>query len=78
MLGVGVGFDTLGAGKLIIKGPNDNRQTERYEIPDTRQGWVESLRLQLESYFLGTAPVEFDYSKIREAGVAIAGFGGCF
>jgi ribonucleoside-triphosphate reductase len=76
MLGVGVGFDTLGAGKLIIKGPNDNRQTERYEIPDTRQGWVESLRLQLESYFLGTAPVEFDYSKIREAGVAIAGFGG--
>ena len=76
MLGVGVGFDTLGAGKLIIKGPNDNRQTERYEIPDTRQGWVESLRLQLESYFLGTARVEFDYSKIREAGVAIAGFGG--
>ena len=76
MLGVGVGFDTLGAGKLIIKGPNENRQTETYEIPDTRQGWVESLRLQLESYFLGTAPVEFDYSNIREAGVPIAGFGG--
>lgn len=76
MLGVGVGFDTLGAGKLIVKGSNANRQTETYQIPDTRQGWVESLRLQLESHFLGTAPVEFDYSKIREAGVAIAGFGG--
>ena len=76
MLGVGVGFDTLGAGKLIVKGPNTSRQTETYQIPDTRQGWVESLRLQLESHFLGTAPVEFDYSDIREAGVPIAGFGG--
>ena len=76
MLGVGVGFDTLGAGKLIVKGPNASRQTETYQIPDTRQGWVESLRLQLESHFLGTAPVEFDYSDIREAGVPIAGFGG--
>jgi len=76
MLGVGVGFDTLGAGKLIVKGPNASRQTETYQIPDTRQGWVESLRLQLESHFLGTAPVEFDYSNIREAGVPIAGFGG--
>jgi ribonucleoside-triphosphate reductase len=76
MLGVGVGFDTLGAGKLIVKGPSENRKTEIFEIPDTRQGWVESLRLQLEAHFLGTAPVEFDYSAIREEGVAIAGFGG--
>ena len=76
MLGVGVGFDTLGAGKLIVKGPSETRKTEIFEIPDTRQGWVESLRLQLEAHFLGTAPVEFDYSAIREEGVAIAGFGG--
>ena len=76
MLGVGVGFDTLGAGNMIIKGPNESRKTELCEIPDTRQGWVESLKLQLESHFLGTAPVEFDYSQIREEGVAIAGFGG--
>ena len=76
MLGVGVGFDTLGAGKLIIKGPSETRKTEIFEIPDTRQGWVESLRLQLEAHFLGTAPVEFDYAAIREEGVAIAGFGG--
>ena len=76
MLGVGVGFDTLGAGKLIVKGPSETRKTEIFEIPDTRQGWVESLRLQLEAHFLGTAPVKFDYSLVREEGVAIAGFGG--
>ena len=33
MLGVGVGFDTLGAGKLIIKGPSETRKTEIFEIP---------------------------------------------
>ena len=76
MLGVGVGFDTKGAGSIVIKGPNFNRRIETYTIPDTREGWVESLRLQLESYFLGTAPVQFDYDTIRPAGVAITGFGG--
>ena len=76
MLGVGVGFDTKGAGSIVIKGPNENRQTEVFVIPDTREGWVESLRLQLESYFLGTAPIQFDYSDIRPEGVPISGFGG--
>ena len=76
MLGVGVGFDTNGAGEIIVKGVNKDRNEEVFEIPDTREGWVESLRLLLESYFHGTAPVEFDYSKIRPAGVPIKGFGG--
>ena len=76
MLGVGVGFDTKGAGHVLIKGPNNDRQEEVYEIPDTREGWVESLRLLLESYFHGTAPVTFDYKKIRAEGEPIKGFGG--
>ena len=76
MLGVGVGFDTKGAGEIVIKGVNKDRNKEVFEIPDTREGWVESLKLLLESYFHGTAPVGFDYSKIRPAGVPIKGFGG--
>ena len=76
MLGVGVGFDTKGAGEVMIKLPNPNRGIEEYEIPDTREGWVESLRLLLESYFHGTAEILFDYSLIRPAGAPIAGFGG--
>ena len=76
MLGVGVGFDTKGAGEIIIKGVNKDRNEEVYEIPDTREGWVESLRLLLESYFHGTAHVEFDYTKIRDEGEPIKGFGG--
>ena len=76
MLGVGVGFDTKGADEIIVKGVNVDRGEEVFKIPDTREGLVESLRLLLESYFHGTAPIEFDYTKIRSAGKPIKGFGG--
>jgi len=76
MLGVGVGFDTEGANSFVVRGPNDVRKTETMTIPDTREGWVDSLRLLLDSYAMGTGRVEFDYSAIRPAGVPIKGFGG--
>ena len=76
MLGVGVGFDTKGAGEIMIKSLNTNREIEIYVIPDTREGWVESLKLLLESYFHGTAEIQFDYTKIRALGEPIKGFGG--
>ena len=76
MLGVGIGFDTKGAGTIVIKGPNKNRTIEKFIIPDSREGWVESLRLLLESYFHHTGIVDFDYSQIRPAGQLIKGFGG--
>ena len=76
MLGVGVGFDTKGAGEIIVKGVDIKREAQQFQIPDTREGWVESLQLLLESYFHGQAQVEFDYSLIRLAGEPIKGFGG--
>lgn len=74
MLGVGVGFDSKGEGKLDIKKPGSD--TLNYNIPDTREGWVESLKLLLESYFSGGPRVTMDYSSIRPAGLPIKGFGG--
>jgi len=76
MLGVGVGFDTKGAGEVMIKLPNPNKGIVEYVIPDTREGWVESLRLLLDSYFHGTEELNFDYAQIRPAGAVIKGFGG--
>jgi ribonucleoside-triphosphate reductase len=76
MLGVGVGFDTKGAGSLIVKGNLKDRAPDKVKIPDSREGWVESVRLLLDSYFLGTGCPEFDYSQIRLAGLPIKGFGG--
>ncbi|MFX1375782.1 MAG: fused protease/ribonucleoside-triphosphate reductase [Promethearchaeota archaeon] len=74
MLGVGVGFDTRGAGKLKIQKPKEG--TFNFKIEDSREGWVESLRLILEAYFLGKQTPTFDFSKIRPAGEPIRGFGG--
>lgn len=74
MLGVGVGFDTKGAGQIIIKAPR--KEKILFEIPDSREGWVESVRLLMNSYQTGGNIVEFDYSKIRPRGEPIRGFGG--
>ena len=75
MLGVGVGFDTKGSMRLTINKPNTPAET--YQIPDSREGWVESLRLLLESYFNpDQTAVLFDYSLIRPEGAPIKGFGG--
>jgi len=76
MLGVGVGFDTKGAGEIVVRGINRDKNEEIYMIPDTREGWVESLKLLLESYFHGLPLIEFDYNQIRPAGEPIKGFGG--
>ncbi|MFX0105853.1 MAG: LAGLIDADG family homing endonuclease [Candidatus Hodarchaeota archaeon] len=74
MLGVGVGFDTKGAGKITIKKPKEGNF--KFQIPDSREGWVESLRLILEAYFLGKQVPIYDFSLIRPAGEPIRGFGG--
>jgi adenosylcobalamin-dependent ribonucleoside-triphosphate reductase len=76
MLGVGVGFDTEGAGKVKIHAPNPD-ETHTIVIEDTREGWVNSMRHLLSSYFYpNKSVVQFDYSKIRPAGLPIKTFGG--
>ena len=42
MVGVGVGFDVLGAGQIEINKPGEGLE-EIVVIPDTREGWVASL-----------------------------------
>lgn len=136
MLGVGVGFDTKGAGKIVIKRPAANcaenpeaveryiaflnrvkadltvkieealaehgegwhvnalrddmasydaeiqeigEGTMRYRefiIPDTREGWVESLKQLLDSYFDGSSRIIFNYDEIRQQGLLLKTFGG--
>jgi len=76
MLGVGVGFDTLGNEKgMIIYAPTEPVST--YEIPDTREGWVESVRLLINSFLRPNQNIqEFNYDLIRPLGAPIKGFGG--
>jgi hypothetical protein len=74
MLGVGVGFDTLGASTLTIKEPEYTGDT--LIIDDSREGWVNSVHMLLDGFFLGYKVPKFDYSAIRPAGAEINGFGG--
>jgi len=74
MLGIGVGFDTLGAGTLTIEEPEWTQDI--YTIPDSREGWVESVEILLNGFLFGTKVPKFDYSAIRPAGALIKGFGG--
>lgn len=77
MLGVGVGFDTKGAGKLTIHKPMLADPVEYTVIEDSREGWYDSLRDLLLSYFFpNQQAVMFDYSQVRPAGLPIKGFGG--
>jgi hypothetical protein len=80
MLGVGVGFDTEGAGKLSLSHiGKKEKNSYTYVIPDSREGWVRSVMLRL-AYWM--TPEEdhaypvFDPSLVRAAGEPIKGFGG--
>jgi adenosylcobalamin-dependent ribonucleoside-triphosphate reductase len=76
MLGIGVGFDTLGQDKqMSIYAPTEPASI--YEIPDTREGWVESVRLLINSFLRANQSIqEFTYDLIRPLGAPIKGFGG--
>ena len=78
MNGVGVGFNTSWRG--TVNRP-DKSNPETFVVPDSREGWVESvvriLRCYITSkkYGSGRYPV-FDYSQVRPYGSPIRGFGG--
>jgi hypothetical protein len=75
MLGVGVGYDTLGAGKVRINRPTLVEYNKT--IDDTREGWIDSVAMLLSTYFGSNSPtVVFNYDQIRKAGTPIKRFGG--
>ena len=78
MNGVGVGFTTNWRGEATMP---DKSDSEIFVIPDSREGWVESLIKLMCSYINSPRygknkfPI-FDYSQIRAHGKPIKGFGG--
>ncbi len=73
MLGIGVGFDVLGAGKVTLHEPQGRYP---HAVGDSREGWCESLGCLLRAFFTGSRMPHFDYSRVRPAGAPIKGFGG--
>lgn len=75
MLGVGVAFDTKGAGKVTIQEPHIGEYT--HVVEDSKEGWCDLVRVVLNAY-VGRArrPAHIDYAKIRPMGSPIQTFGG--
>ena len=79
MSGAGIGYG-IGNYAQNFSFPSENITT--YQIPDTREGWVESLYQLISSYYHDpyqentNHKIEFDYSLIRGKGEPIRGFGG--
>jgi len=75
MVGVGVGFDTKGAGKIASYVPEGD--IEVITVEDSREGWVELISCVIDSYLEeGSRPVVPDTSLVRGYGAPIHGFGG--
>jgi adenosylcobalamin-dependent ribonucleoside-triphosphate reductase len=75
MLGVGVAFDTNGAGRVRVVQPQVTEAT--HIVDDSKEGWVEIVRRYLDAYVDAAArPKEVDFSHIRPVGATIKTFGG--
>ncbi len=72
MHGVGVGFKATNT-LLDLREPDTG---VTYTIADTREGWVDSVRVLLRSFLTGDDYPCFDYSLIRPYGAPIKSFGG--
>lgn len=75
LLGVGVGSDIRGVGKVRIRKPQRD-EDNIFVLEDSREGWVSLLTKVLNS-FVGkdVFPVNIDYSQVRAEGSRIAGLG---
>ncbi|RYE84417.1 MAG: hypothetical protein EOO65_02290 [Methanosarcinales archaeon] len=70
MLGVGVGFDTDGAQRVVVGGAA-SPDGSRLMVDDSREGWVASVQVLLEAFFYRRPLPQFDYSAIRPRGALI-------
>jgi len=78
MLGVGMGSDYRGQNTLTIRGPDTSHPDgpEVFVVPDSREGWVQSVERLLNSFFFHERELTFDYSLVRPAGARLHTFGG--
>ena len=76
--GTGVGFSVQDhhVNKLPeIRKPSTKR-TRRFLIGDSIEGWADSVKALIQSYFKGTSKLRFDFSDIRPKGARLVTSGG--
>jgi len=80
--GTGVGYSVqkhhidklpLLRGDIKVKG---NTRKKRFLISDSIEGWADTIKVLMESYFEGKKEIEFDYRDIRPKGARLVTAGG--
>ena len=74
MYGVGVGFSPVRDNNLTLPHPVQGHET--YDVPDSREGWCDSVSHLLDCIRLGVPYPIFDYSHVRPEGAPLRTFGG--
>jgi hypothetical protein len=72
MLGVGVGFDTKGAGTVVVLGPDTSIPVVTMTVDDSREGFVDAMRCLLASHLVPLQANSADEADLpaRTAGAA--------
>ena len=76
--GTGIGFSVQKhhVEKLPeIRKPNPNRK-RRFLVGDSIEGWADSIKVLMKSYFQGGPKIDFDFSDIRPKGARLVTSGG--
>jgi ribonucleoside-diphosphate reductase alpha chain len=58
-----------------IRKPNPNKK-KRFLIGDSIEGWADSIKILMKSYFFGGPTIDFDFSDIRQKGTTLVTSGG--
>lgn len=61
---------------LGVVQPEGRQRKKRYLIGDSIEGWADSIKMLVESYFLGKRELEFDFRDIRPKGEKLVTSGG--
>ena len=76
MAGTGVGYSVQHRHINKLPDIKTPKRSKKYVIEDTIEGWADSLKALLKSYFYGTQLPIFDYSQIRPKGSKLKTSGG--
>ncbi len=76
--GTGVGFSVQRhhVEKLPELQKPSSKRTRRYLIGDSIEGWSDSVKVLIQSYFKGGSKIKFDFSDIRPKGSRLVTSGG--
>ena len=58
-----------------IRKPSSKR-TRRFLVGDSIEGWADSIKVLMRSYFKGTSKIRFDFSDVRQKGQRLVTSGG--